>query len=107
MSGWPSVLPMSPMLGSSPLDDDADPIDDDPDAMPAGPSGPAQPGVMTTVVTAITATGTAASAATLAKAPRRGTGRSASDGRHSSTAHPAISPASSTQLTTSSAPAGS
>ena len=40
----------------------------------------------------------------LARAPRARAGRSASDGRHSSAAHPAISAASSTQLTTSSAP---
>src|SRR5579862_8960979 len=73
-------------------------------AMPAGPSGPAQPGVMTAVVAAITATGTAISAATRAKAPRRATGRSARDGRHSRAAQPTISPNSRTQLTTSSAP---
>ena len=72
-----------------------------PDAMPAGPSGPAQPGVITAVVAAITTTGTATSAAALATAPRRATGRSASDGRHSSAAQPTISPNSRTQLTTS------
>ena len=78
-----------------------------PDAMPAGPSGPAQPGVITAVVAAITATGTATSAAAVATAPRRATGRSASDGRHSSAAQPAIRPNSRTQLTTSSAPTDS
>src|SRR5579863_9501217 len=105
MSGRPLVLPMSPMPGTCAVDDDA------PDdvlamlaAMPAGPSGPAQPGVITAVVAAITATGTAASAAVVARGPRRGAGRSASDGRHSSAAQPAIRRASRTQLITSSAP---
>src|SRR5277367_1283888 len=78
-----------------------------PDAMPAGPSGPAQPGVITAVVAAITTTGTATSAAAVATAPRRATGRSASDGRHSSAAQPTITPNSRTQLTTSSAPTDS
>ena len=82
-------------------------LDDVPDAMPAGPSGPAQPGVITAVVAAITAAGTATSAAALTKAPRRATGRSAREGRHSSAAHPTISPNSRTQLTTSSAPTDS
>src|SRR5579872_2523174 len=107
MSGRPSVLPMSPMPEVSEPDEDWE-LDEDgediPAAMPAGPSGPAQPGVMTAVVAAITATGTAASPASLAPAPRGATGRSSSDGRHSSAAHPAIRAASSTQLATSSAP---
>src|SRR6185437_2109181 len=109
MSGWPSVLPMSPMLASAVLDDDW--LDDDwadmPDAMPAGPSGPAQPGVITAVVAAMTATGTAASAAALARAPRRAAGRLARDGRHSSAAQPTISANSRTQLITSRAPTSS
>src|SRR6185437_10623143 len=85
MSGWPAVVPMSPMP-AAPVLDEAGPEealpDDDWAAMPAGPSGPAQPGVITAVVTAITAAGTAASAVTRA-APRGAAGRSASDGRHS------------------------
>ena len=108
MSGWPSVVPMSPMPEFTVLDDDWEARPDDvPDAMPAGPSGPAQPGVMTAVVAAITAAGTATSAAARATAPRRATGRSARDGRHSSAAHPMIRPNSRTQLTTSSAPTDS
>src|SRR5215469_14074209 len=113
MSGWPSVVPMSPMPEFAVLDDDCEdmpddePPDDDLDAMPAGPSGPAQPGVITALVTAITATGTATRAAALAKAPRRATGLSAMDGRHSSAAQPTISKNSRTQLTTSSAPTDS
>src|SRR5215470_4601222 len=75
--------------------------------MPAGPSGPAHPGVITAVVAAITAAGAAASAASRATGPRRATGRSASDGRHSTAAHPAIKANSKTQLITSSAPTGS
>src|SRR5258707_1017524 len=106
MSGWPSVVPMSPMPEVTVLDDDW-PDDDVPAAMPAGPSGPAQPGVITGVVTAITMAGTATSAATRATAPRCATGRSASDGRHRSAAHPTISPNSKTLLTTSSAPTDS
>src|ERR1700722_17169284 len=82
-------------------------LDGVPDAMPAGPSGPAQPGVITAVVAAITATGTAARAAARAKALRGATGRSARDGRHSSATETAISPNSSTQLTTSRAPTDS
>ncbi len=53
------------------------------------------------------AAGTATSAAARTTAPRRATGRSARDGRHSSAAHPTISPNSRTQLTTSSAPTDS
>ena len=99
---------MSPMPEFTVLDDDwEDRPDDIPDAMPAGPSGPAQPGVITAVVAAITAAGTATSAAARTTAPRRATGRSARDGRHSSAAHPRISPNSRTQLTTSSAPTDS
>jgi hypothetical protein len=90
------------------LDDDWEDIPDDvPDAMPAGPSGPAQPGVIAAVVAAITAAGTATSVATRATVPRRATGRSTRDGRHSSAAHPTISPNSRTQLTTSRAPTDS
>src|SRR6266849_1267677 len=108
MSGRPSVVPMSPMPEFTVLDDDREDIPDDvPDAMPAGPSGPAQPGVITAVVAAITAAGTATSVAARATAPRRAIGRSARDGRHSSAAHPTISPNSRTQLTTSSAPTDS
>src|SRR5215470_16815059 len=108
MSGLPSVVPMSPMPKFAVLDGGCeDMADDEPDAMAAGPSGPAQPGVITALVAAITATGTATSAAALAKAPRRATGLSAMDGRHSSTAQPTISPNSRTQLTTSSAPTDS
>src|SRR5579859_4536364 len=111
MSGWPSVVPMSPMpefRALDALDADWEDIPDEvPEAMPAGPSGPAQPGVMTAVVAAITATGTAISPAARAKAPRRTTGRSARDGRHSSAAHPTTSPNSRTQLNTSSAPTDS
>src|SRR5580693_5316895 len=110
MSGKPLVLPMSPMPEVSEPDEDWE-LDEDwediPAAMPAGPSGPAQPGVMTAVVAAITATGTATSAATRATAPRRATGRSARDGRHSSAAHPTISKNSRAQLTTSRAPTDS
>ena len=105
---WPSVVPMSPMAGSvapDALDECTDM--DDPDAMPAGPSGPAQAGVITAVVAAITSAGTATIPAVLAMAPRRGIGRSTMDGRHSSTAQPAISTNSRTQLTTSSAPTDS
>src|SRR5690242_20739341 len=108
MSGLPSVVPMSPMPKLAVLDGDREDMPDaEPDAMPAGPSGPAQPGVITALVTAITATGTATSAAALAKAPRRATGLSAMDGRHSSAAHPTISPNSRAQLTTSRAPTDS
>ena len=76
-------------------------------AMPAGPSGPAQPGVITAVVTAITAAGNAARLAMAANPVRRRTGRSASDGRHSSAAQPAIRASSRMVLTTSRAPNGS
>src|SRR5215472_5299463 len=92
MSGRPSVVPMSPML-----DDMAtDPAPAGARAVPAGPSGPAQPGVITAAVAAITRTGTAADAATAANPVRRRTGRSASDGRHNSAAHPRIRATSST-----------
>src|SRR5215469_12877294 len=83
MSGRPSVVPMSPMPGCAPGAAADDVI---PDAMPAGPSGPAQPGVITAVVAAITAAGIAAMLAIAAKPARLRTGRSASDGRHSSAA---------------------
>src|SRR5215469_2687882 len=102
MSGRPSVDPMSPMPG---MDDAADA--GDPDAVRASPSGPAQPGVITAAVTATTRAGNAATVAAVARGPRRCTGWSARDGRHSSAAHPAINAASRITLTTSRAPGGS
>src|SRR5215470_4099028 len=102
MSGRPAVVPMSPMpgiAGAAGVPGFA--------AMPAGPSGPARAGVITAAVTATTKAGTAARLATRATGPMRRTGLSASEGRHSSAAHPATRASSRTVLTTSSPPTGS
>ena len=62
---------------------------------------------MTAAVTTTTKAGTAAMLTAVPMVPKRRTGRSASEGRHSSAAHPAITASSRTALTTSSPPAGS
>src|SRR5262245_34908964 len=109
MSGRPAVVPMSPMPGAAGVPGFAAMPAGVPGlaAMPVGPSGPARAGVITAAVTATTKAGTAARLAARANGPMRRTGRSASEGRHSSAAHPAIRASSRTVLTTSSPPAGS